>query len=107
VVRPAAPAPDTRHGLHLYTLLIDEAACGISRDRFLDAMTAQGIGVGVHYLAVTEHPFYERTLGWHPGLTPEATRIGRQIVSLPMSARLSDDDVSDVITAVHRVLGRG
>lgn len=107
VVRPAVPAPDTRHGLHLYTLLIDEAACGLSRDRFLDAMTGQGIGVGVHYLSVTEHPYYERTLGWGPHTAPVATRIGRQTVSLPISARLSDGDVGDVITAVHRVLGRG
>jgi dTDP-4-amino-4,6-dideoxygalactose transaminase len=107
VVRPAATAPNTRHGLHLYTLLIDEAVCGMPRDRFLDAMTRQGIGVGVHYLSVTEHPYYERTLGWGPHCAPESTRIGRQTVSLPLSARLSDADVSDVITAVHRVLGRG
>ncbi|OGB06178.1 MAG: UDP-4-amino-4,6-dideoxy-N-acetyl-beta-L-altrosamine transaminase [Burkholderiales bacterium RIFCSPHIGHO2_12_FULL_69_20] len=107
VVCPAAAAPHTRHGLHLYTLLIDEAVCGLPRDRFLDAMTAQGIGVGVHYLSVTEHPYYERTLGWGPHTTPVATRVGRQTVSLPISARLSDNDVSDVIAAVRRVLGRG
>jgi len=35
---------------------------------------------------------------------PEAARIGRQIVSLPISARLKEQDVTDVITAVRRVL---
>ncbi len=106
VTRPAPPAPDTRHGLHLYTLLIDEAECGLSRDAFLDAMTAEGIGVGVHYLAVTEHPFYRQTLGWDEGHAPHATRIGRQTVSLPLSAKMTDADAADVVTAVHRVLGR-
>lgn len=32
-------------------------------------------------------------------------RIGRQTVRLPISAKLTDDDVQDVIAAVFRVLG--
>ncbi len=31
-------------------------------------------------------------------------RIGRQTVSLPISAKLPDDEVQDVIAAVFRVL---
>ena len=31
-------------------------------------------------------------------------RIGRQTVSLPLSPKLSDRDVEDVIAAVHAVL---
>ncbi|MDP3937624.1 MAG: DegT/DnrJ/EryC1/StrS family aminotransferase, partial [Deltaproteobacteria bacterium] len=63
---PAQPEPDTRHGYHLFQITIDEALAGISRDRFLDAMTAQQIGVGVHYLSIPEHPYYQRTFGWRP-----------------------------------------
>jgi dTDP-4-amino-4,6-dideoxygalactose transaminase len=103
---PARPAPHTVHGYHLYTLLIDEAACGVSRDGFLNAMTAQGIGVGVHYLSVPEYTYYQERFGWKPDAWPHGTRIGRQTVSIPITARLSDSDVDDVITAVHRVLGR-
>jgi dTDP-4-amino-4,6-dideoxygalactose transaminase len=106
VETPAAPEPDTRHGLHLYTLQIDEARAGLSRDAFLNAMTAQNIGVGVHYLSLPEHPFYQRALGWRPEEFPHAMRVGRQTVSLPLSARLTDPDVEDVITAVRRCLGR-
>jgi dTDP-4-amino-4,6-dideoxygalactose transaminase len=105
---PAAPAPGTRHALHLYTLLIDEARTGISRDAFLDAMNKRKIGTGVHYLSVPEHPYYQETYGWRPEQWPHATRIGRQTVSLPLSAKLTDDDVEDVIDAVRRVvLGAG
>ena len=108
VETPAAPAPDTRHALHLYTLLIDEARTGISRDAFLDAMNKRKIGTGVHYLSVPEHPYYQETYGWRPEQWPNATRIGRQTVSLPLSAKLTDDDVEDVIDAVRRVvLGAG
>ncbi|RST56471.1 DegT/DnrJ/EryC1/StrS family aminotransferase [Variovorax sp. MHTC-1] len=101
---PPKPAPDTRHAHHLFSVQVDEARCGISRDGFLDAMTAQGIGVGVHYLALTEHPYYQQSLGWRPEHTPHATRVGRQTVSLPISAKLSDQDVGDVISAVRLIL---
>jgi dTDP-4-amino-4,6-dideoxygalactose transaminase len=103
---PENPAPGTRHAYHLYTILVDEAKTGISRDGFLDAMTAQNIGVGVHYLSIPEHPYYRREFGWKPEDYPNAARIGRQTVSLPLSAKLTDTDVEDVIEAVHRVLQR-
>ncbi len=104
VERPAQPESDTRHALHLYTLLIDEARAGLSRDAFLDAMTARNIGVGVHYVSVPEHPFYQERFGWRPEDYPCAMRIGRQTVSLPFSARLTDEDVTDVIEAVTTLL---
>ncbi len=79
-----------RHGYHLYTVLVDAERLGIARDRFLDAMTAEGIGVGVHYVALTEQPFYQEELGWKPEDAPNALRIGRQTVSLPLTAALTD-----------------
>ena len=97
---PAPPEPETRHGFHLYTLLVDEKKCGASRDQFLDAMTTRNIGVGVHYLSIPEHPYYQQTLGWKPEDYPHARRIGRTTVSLPLSARLTDEDAEDVVEAV-------
>jgi len=101
---PSPPAPDTRHAYHLYTVLVDEERCGISRDAFLEAMTKQNIGVGVHYLSIPEHPYYRENFGWRPGDYPVAQRIGRQTVSLPLSPALSDADVDDVVAAVRKVL---
>jgi len=101
---PAQPAPDTKHAYHLFTILVDEARCGISRDAFLDAMNAQRIGTGVHYLAVPEHPYYRQRFGWRPEQWPNAMRIGRQTVSLPLSPKLTDADVERVIGAVGAIL---
>lgn len=103
IILPAPVEPDTIHAYHLYTILIDEQCCGISRDRFLDAMTGQNIGIGVHYLSIPEHPYYQQTFGWQPEDYPHAMRIGRQTVSLPLSAKLMDEDVGDVIDAVRGI----
>ena len=103
--RPKDPEPDTRHAYHLYTIMIDGETCGVSRDRFLDAILEFKIGVGVHYLSIPEHPYYQKTFGWKPEDYPEAMRIGRQTVSLPLSAALTDQDVDDVIGAVREIIG--
>lgn len=104
IILPSPPEPDTRHAYHLYTILIDKEKTGISRDAFLDAMTRENIGVGVHYLSIPEHPYYQKAFGWRPEDYPNAMRIGRQTISLPMSAKLTDEDVEDVIKAVNKVL---
>jgi len=104
ITLPAPVELNTRHAYHLYTILIDEQRCGISRDGFLEAMTAQNIGIGVHYLSIPEHSYYQKTFGWQPEDYPHAMRIGRQTVSLPLSAKLSDDDVDDVIDATKKIL---
>lgn len=100
----AEPEPQTRHPYHLYTILVDKEKCGITRDAFLNAMTAHNIGVGVHYLSIPEHPYYQETFGWRPEDYPNAMRTGRQTVSLPLSAKLTDEDVEDVIKAVVNII---
>lgn len=101
---PTADAPQTRHALHLFTIDIDPARAGIERDAFLEAMHRAGIGTGVHYLSVAEHPYYQQRFGWRPGAWPHALRAGRGTVSLPLSAKLSDSDVDRITATVKRCL---
>ncbi len=104
VIRPADPAPDTRHAYHLYTLQIDEKRCGISRDAFLDAMNKKKIGLGVHYASIPEHPYYQKTFGWKPEMYPHATRFGKQTVSLPLSPKMTEKEVDKVIQATKQII---
>jgi dTDP-4-amino-4,6-dideoxygalactose transaminase len=106
VSRPASLDQASRHGLHLYTLLVDKQRSGITRDEFMAALHERKIGTGVHYRAVPEHPVYQQKFGWKPADYPTATSIGRSTVSLPLSAKLTQDDVGDVISAVRMSLER-
>jgi dTDP-4-amino-4,6-dideoxygalactose transaminase len=103
---PAPEEPDTRHARHLYTIMIDEARTGIARDDFLVRITKENIGVGVHYLSIPEQPYYRERFGWTLEDTPNAVTLGRQTVSLPLSAKLTDADVADVIQAVKICLDK-
>ncbi|MCW6050589.1 DegT/DnrJ/EryC1/StrS family aminotransferase [Lyngbya sp. CCAP 1446/10] len=107
ITLPASPEPDTIHGYHLYTILVDEARAGISRDEFLNAINAENIGVGVHYMSIPEHPVYQKMFGWQTEDYPHARYIGRHTVSLPISAKLTDADVEDVIAGVTKCLAIG
>jgi len=101
---PAGPSGDIRHAYHLFQLGVGPRA-GLSRDEFIEGMTERKIGVGVHYSAIPEHPYYQRTFGWRPEDCPAATAVGRQTVSIPLSAKLTDEDVQDVISAVRDLMG--
>jgi dTDP-4-amino-4,6-dideoxygalactose transaminase len=100
---PSMPEPQTRHAYHLYTLIVDRARAGIDRDGVLNALDAQGIGAGVHYISIAEHPYYRERFGWQPRDYPHALDIGRGTLSIPLSAGLADEDVNDVIMAVRSV----
>ncbi|MDP2922791.1 MAG: DegT/DnrJ/EryC1/StrS family aminotransferase [Candidatus Omnitrophota bacterium] len=104
VTVPAPVSPAMKHGYHLYTLLLEKEKCGICRDEFMQEMYERNIGTGVHYRSIPEYTYYQRAFGFKPEDYPVATRIGRQTVSLPLSAGLSDRDVEYVIWAVRDIL---
>ena len=100
IVLPAMPADGTRHAYHLFPILIDETICGIGRDELIGRLTSLNIGVGVHYLSLTEHPFYKKQYGWSNEDCPVAAKVGQQTISIPLSPALTDEDLSDVVSAI-------
>jgi len=103
---PLNPDADTRHAYHLYTLMIEAPVSGISRDDFLVQMEKLNIGVGVHYAGLADHPYYKDQLGWRAEDYPATRRYGRSTVSLPLSPKLSDDQVAYIIESVTNHLSR-
>lgn len=101
---PHPPEPETRHAHHLYTILIDIDRIELTRDRFLDEMTRRKIGVGVHYLGLHLHPYYRERYGYKPGDLPNTEWISDRTVSLPLSPKLTDRDVDDVVEAVRDIV---
>ena len=100
---PAAPAPDTLHARHLYTILLD-AKAPLSRDAFMAEMHRRQIGTGVHYRALHVHPYYRDRWNFRPEQFPSALAIGQSTVSLPLMPTLTDEDAGRVIEAVRALL---
>jgi dTDP-4-amino-4,6-dideoxygalactose transaminase len=100
---PAAPAPDTLHARHLYTILLD-AKAPLSRDAFMAEMHRRQIGTGVHYRALHVHPYYRDRWNFRPEQFPNALSIGQSTVSLPLMPKLTDEEAGRVIEAVRALL---
>lgn len=88
---------------HLYILRIVPERLRIDRKGFFEALAAENIACNVHYIPVYWHPYYER-LGYQKGLCPNAEKLYREILSLPLYYSLTDSDVADVIAAVKKIV---
>lgn len=101
---PAREDPESQHSYHLFTIFprLEELKC--DRDQMLQALHKENIGVGVHYVALHLHPFYQQKYGYKRGDFPNAERISDRTISIPMGSNLSDQDVQDVVSAIRKVL---
>lgn len=104
-VIPHKLADESRHALHLFQILVPEKD-SVSRDESMRLLHQKGIGTGVHYLAIPEHPYYQETFGWTPEDYPVAKELGRRLISLPLSAGLSETDIRRVIRGVLETFGK-
>jgi dTDP-4-amino-4,6-dideoxygalactose transaminase len=101
VVLPARG--DLGHSWHMFQLLIDFAARGMTRPGFQKMMADHGIGIGVHYPTIPSLAYY-RQQGYRPEDTPVAARVGRETVTLPLFPAMQDEDVARVCRALREVL---
>lgn len=101
---PSPIEKNTRHGMHLYAILLNLEKLKIQRNEFVDRLIKENIGSGVHFSPVHLHPYYRKTYHYKKGDFPNAEFVGERILSLPLGANLENKDVNDVITAVKRLL---
>ena len=87
---------------HLYILRIVPEKLTIDRRGFYDALMAENIVPNVHYVPVYYFPYYE-SLGYERGLCPEAERLYDEMLTIPLYAGMTDDDVESVIEGVTRI----
>jgi dTDP-4-amino-4,6-dideoxygalactose transaminase len=101
---PSEPSSDNRHARHLYAIRVT-GNTPLDRDALMAGLHRRNIGTGVHYTALHLHKYYRETFGYKEGDFPNTEAVGATTLSLPLSAKLTDDDVEDVIEAVKGCLG--
>ena len=75
----------------------------MTRAQFIGKMDERGIGVGIHYPAIHLLSAY-RKLGWREGQFPNAERVGRETITLPLFPAMRIADVDRVVDAVNDIL---
>ncbi|MCX5896196.1 MAG: DegT/DnrJ/EryC1/StrS family aminotransferase [Proteobacteria bacterium] len=103
---PATPEKDTRHARHLYTILLKLEDLRTDRDTIQQALYEENIGTGIHYISLHLHQYYRERYKFKKDDFPNALFVSERTISLPLSTKLTDDDVQDVIDAVRKVLDK-
>ena len=100
--RPDADA-DGASSWNMFCVLLPLDRLTISRKTFRDALEARGIGTGMSYEALHVCTLGRRH-GGQEGQFPNAERIARETVALPLHAGMSEADVDRVCATVAEVL---
>ena len=104
-VTPLDRAPRDSHALHLYVVRIDADRFGASRDEVQRALADELISTSIHFLPVHRLTWYRDRYPEQPPL-PVAERAGAEVLSLPLSPAHADEDVLDVVDALHQIRER-
>ena len=94
---------DDRHARHLLVGFFDPKKTGIRRDELLLALRDSNIGASIHYRPLHGQPLYCKD-----GLAslPVTERLAEQIMTLPISARMTLDDVDYVVHHLAKLIQR-
>ena len=94
---PPPPEQDTIHARHLYVVRLCLDRLRATRDEIVTALHQKGIGTGIHYRSLHLHSYYKERFGYQSTDYPHALDYSNSAISLPLSAKLTDKDVDDVI----------
>ena len=87
-------SPSAHHTYHLFVVLVEE------REKFCQYLKEKGVGTGIHYpQAIHQIPAF-RGSAICKGHFPNAERVARSAVSLPICPTMSNDDAAYVASVV-------
>jgi len=94
---------DVDSAWHIYAIRLNLDRLRIGRAEFIERLAALNIGTSVHFIPVHQMTYYRDRYGFRPDDFPIASAQFERLISLPLSARMSDQDVDDVVAAVTEV----
>jgi dTDP-4-amino-4,6-dideoxygalactose transaminase len=100
---PAHAADPEGHSWNMFCVLLPLAHLAITRGQFIERMHARGIGVGISYEALHLTSLC-RSYGYREGDFPNAERVARETVTLPLFPAMALDDVDRVCRAVAEII---
>lgn len=95
---PSIRSKDDVHAYHLFIVKVEE------RDDFIDRMKEYGIGTSVHFIPLHLHPYWKDLYKHQDEDFPVALATFKQVVSLPIYTRLTNPEVSRIVTAIKKIM---
>ena len=103
VLPPRPASPDDGYSWNMFCVLLPLDRLSIDRKGVRDALQARGVGTGISYEALHLSTLGRR-FGGQDGQFPNAERIARETLTLPLFTTMSEADVDRVCAALAEVL---
>ena len=87
---------------HLYPIVIKSNSSLGSQIQVYEELRKNGILVNLHYIPVHRHPYYEK-LGFKKGDFPNAEKLHKEIISIPIYPLIKDKDIEHVISTLKKI----
>jgi dTDP-4-amino-4,6-dideoxygalactose transaminase len=91
--------PENQHIYHMYVLKAPH------RDELQTYLKDKGIGTGIHYPVPIHLQNSTSFLGYKPGDFPITERVVGEIISLPMYAELTEEQIANVVNTINGFYG--
>lgn len=91
---------DNYHVYHLYVIRVAD------RDLLQSYLKEQGVFTGIHYPVPIHLQQCIADLGYTEGSLPVTERITKEILSLPMYAELTDDQISYIVSTIKEFISK-
>lgn len=102
-VKPGHKVDIERSSNHLFVASIDFDSLNTNRNAFMTSLRESNIITQVHYIPITDHPFY-RKLGFKSDNFPHSQRYYKSAISLPLYFSLTHEDFSHVLSIIEQKL---
>ncbi len=94
------------HAWYLFSLTLDERKAGISRDKLVQRLKAEGVEADVAWpTPIHLQPYYMQSFGFKEGDFPVSEKICKTVFQLPIQPFLTSEEIQRVISTVKSVLG--
>lgn len=101
---PVCHVPLEDHAWHLFSITLREDA-PVGRDRLIELLAERHIGTSVHYKPLHRMSYYQHRYELSPEDFPNAERIWRGCLSLPLFPSMTEAELDYVCSALADLLG--
>lgn len=95
---------DSRHARHVYMILVKFENLRCNREEFMRALASLNIGARIRFTCIHLQTYYRKKYGYKRGDFPVCEYISDRVLCLPLSPRLTKNDINAVIKGIIMVI---
>lgn len=99
-----AESSDRVHSWHLFAIRLRLDRLKLDRAAVIERLSAAGIGTSVHWIPLHLHPYYRQNYGYAPEDYPVATKVSRELISLPIYPGMPTQAIEFVADTLRQIL---